>query len=381
MQSNTLFATISFFVASLVQGQVIPGQYIVSFNSNARSSFEANVDAIQSLFRNRDSSNIIIHKYDTVFNGISAKLDNATLEKVKALANVEYIEQDEYVHALETQQNAPWGLARVSQRSKLESAPYTYNYNGNAGEGVNIYVLDTGLNVNHTDYAGRVSWGTTTATGSTNDDLHGHGTHCAGTAAGTAYGVAKKAKLIAVKVLGDSGTGTKTDSIAGINWVVKNKSGVKGNVISMSIGGSYSDAQNQAIADAVGKGVITVVAAGNSNDDACKYSPSSAPKAITVGATDVKDAKASFSNYGSCVDIHGPGVNVLSAWKGSSTATNTISGTSMATPHVAGLAATLLSQGVLAGDLEAKLKAVATSGKISGLNTNTVNLLGYNNIN
>ncbi|KXN71757.1 putative subtilisin-like protease precursor [Conidiobolus coronatus NRRL 28638] len=381
MQFATVFATFTFLVASLVQGQTIPGQYIVSFDNKSRSSFESNVQAVQNLFTSRDSSNVVLQKYDAVFNGISAKLDKATLEKVKALPNVEYIEEDAVVKTLASQSNAPWGLARVSQRPKLGAAPHTYLYDANAGDGVNIYVLDTGLNIAHVDFTGRASWGTTTSTGTSNTDLHGHGTHCAGSAAGTTYGVAKKAKIIAVKVLGDNGSGTLSETIAGINWVVKNKSGVKGNVISMSLGGNKNVATNQAVNDAVAQGVITVVAAGNSNADACNFSPASADKAITVGSIDINDNKASSSNWGPCVDIHGPGVNILSAWKGSTTASNTISGTSMATPHIAGLVATLLSQGVPTSDVENKLKSIATLDKIQGLPANTVNLLGYNGIN
>ncbi|KXN71761.1 subtilisin-like protein, partial [Conidiobolus coronatus NRRL 28638] len=242
----------SLLVASLIQGQVIPGQYIVSFNNHARSSFESNVEAVEAQFVGRSLENQVLHKFDSVLNGISAKLDKSTLERVKALPNVEYVEEDGIVYAEATQENAPWGLARISQREKLGSAPYTYNYDENAGKGVNIYVLDTGINVDHEDFEGRLTWGITTASDSEDDnDFKGHGTHCAGSAAGTKYGVAKKANVIAVKVLGDDGTGSKSDSIAGINWVVKNKSGVKGNVITMSIGGSVSEAQNKAVDDAV----------------------------------------------------------------------------------------------------------------------------------
>jgi cerevisin len=373
--------TICFLIASLIQGQVIPGQYIISFRNQARNSFDSNVRAVESQFIGRSLENQVLHKFDSVLNGISAKLDKSTLERVKALPNVEYVEEDGVVYADAIEENSPWGLARISQREKLGSAPYTYNYDEDAGKGVNIYVLDTGINVDHDDFEGRLTWGITTALDSQDDnDFKGHGTHCAGSAAGTKYGVAKKANIIAVKVLGDDGTGSKSDSIAGINWVVENKSGVKGNVITMSIGGPVSEAQNQAVNDAVDKGIIFVCSAGNNNTDSCKQSPASAKKAITVGSITVDDTKSSFSNYGPCVDINGPGSNILSACIGGKSATCIKSGTSMATPHIAGIAATLLSQNVLVGDVEARLKAIATKDKILGLTSDTVNIIGYNGI-
>jgi cerevisin len=374
--------TFTLLVVSLVQGQAIPGQYIISFDNHARSSFESNVQSIEDQFIGRSFENQVLHKYDTVFNGISAKLDQRTLERVKALPNVEFVEEDGVVQASTVQEDAPWGLARVSHREKLGAGPYSYKYDESAGEGVNIYVLDTGVNIGHEDFGGRATWGTTTASYSEDDnDFQGHGTHCAGSAAGTKYGVAKKAKVVAVKVLGDDGRGSKSDSIAGINWVVKNKSGVKGNVISMSLGGGFSVAQNNAVNDAVDQGLVTIIAAGNDNRDACQYSPASASKAITVGSIDVNDTKAGTSNWGPCIDIHGPGVKILSAWFGNSTATKIISGTSMATPHVSGLAATLLSQGIPAGEVEAKLKSLGTPDIIQGLPEKTVNLLAYSGVN
>ncbi|KXN71762.1 subtilisin-like protein, partial [Conidiobolus coronatus NRRL 28638] len=183
---------ICLFFGSLVRSQAIPGQYIVSFRNQARSSFESNIKAVEAQFIGRSLKNQVVHKFDSVLNGISVKLDKATLERVKALPNVEYVEEDGIVYADATQENAPWGLARVSQREKLGSAPYTYKYDENAGKGVNIYVLDTGINIDHEDFEGRLTWGITTASNSkANNDFQGHGTHCTGSAAGTKYGVAK----------------------------------------------------------------------------------------------------------------------------------------------------------------------------------------------
>jgi cerevisin len=377
-----ILITLSFLAVSLVQGQAISDQYIISFNKYTRVDFEANVQAVQNQLISRSESNQIIHKFDSVLNGISAKLDKVTLEKIEMLPNVERVEEDVVIQISAIQEDAPWGLARVSQRNKLGSAPYTYKYDDNSGEGVSIYVLDTGINIDHEDFKGRLTWGITTSDSSKADnDFHGHGTHCAGSAAGTKYGVAKKAKIVAVKALSDRGAGFSSDIIAGINWVVKNKSGVKGNVISMSIAGGLNESLNDAVNDAADQGVISVIAAGNYNKDACQYSPGSAKKAITVGSIDVNDIRAGNSNYGPCVGIHAPGVKILSTYIGNSTATKILSGTSMATPHVAGIAATLLSQGILANELESKLKLLGTPDIIQGLPEKTVNLLVYSGIN
>ncbi|KXN67949.1 hypothetical protein CONCODRAFT_29668, partial [Conidiobolus coronatus NRRL 28638] len=254
----------------------------------------------------------------------------------------------------ESQENAPWGLARVSQRDKLSGDSYTYNYKANAGEGVNVYVIDTGINIKHKDFEGRAVWGKTMIANATDEDENGHGTHCAGTVGGKTYGVAKKANLIAVRVLDGEGSGSNSDVMAGIEWAVKDERyGIewavkdsrpgKGKVISMSLGGIFSPTLDSVVNKAVDSGVVVVVAAGNDSLDACLYSPARASKAVTVGATNIKDERASFSNWGLCVDIFAPGQDIKSTWKGSDDATNTISGTSMACPHVAGLAATFIS--------------------------------------
>ncbi|KXN67964.1 putative subtilisin-like protease precursor [Conidiobolus coronatus NRRL 28638] len=376
MKFTAIFTTLSAFAVAIVSGEVIPGQYIISFDQTSRSSYEAQVASVTSLFTDRDGSNALLHMFNAAFYGVAVKLNPQTLEKVKTNPHVTKIEQDGIAKAIAIQSNAPWGLARVGQRPKLGASPYSYNHD-DAGQGVTVFVLDTGVNISHDDFGGRATWGTNTAGGS-DTDAHGHGTHCAGTIAGTTYGVAKKANIIAVKVLDDDGYGSYSGIISGIDWVVKHSAAKK--VISMSLGGSKSDALNTAVNNAVNKDVVTVVAAGNDNRDACNYSPSSAPAAITVGATDINDKKASFSNYGKCVDILAPGVNILSTWKGSNTATNTISGTSMACPHVAGLAATVLSQGTSASGVDAKLKALATKNAISGFNTATPNALGFNGV-
>jgi cerevisin len=381
------FIAIGFFTISLVHGifqnnaevrrQTIPGQYIITFKT--LGSFESNVRTLESLLLGKSSFNKLLHRYGNVLNGISGRFDPNTLQLIKALPIVDQIAPDELMHIFSTQENTSWGLARVSQRPELGPSPFAYNYDENAGDGVNVYVVDTGINNNHQEFTGRFTWGITTASNSTSDnDNYGHGTHCAGTIGGTTYGVAKKAHLIAVKVMGDDGSGATSDIIAGLNWVAENKSGTKGNIISMSIGGLKSPIMDLAVENTIKKGIVAVAAAGNSNMDACLFSPASSPNVISVGATDINDTKAYFSNHGSCIDIHAPGVKILSAWKGNSTASNTISGTSMACPHVAGLAATIISQDPKIKDVKSKLTEIATPDKIKGLPPLTVNKLGYN---
>jgi cerevisin len=378
----------------VIKAQLIPNQYIIQFDSNVKvNSFTSNIQSIQSLIslsnnantnanhRNVKLANKILHTYSpSTLNGISVQLDSYTLEKVKALPYIKHIEQDQIVKSTSIQQKAGWNLARISQRTQVGESPYTYHYPKNAGKGVSIYLLDTGINTDHNDFSGSATWGTTTFPNSTNSDLHGHGTHCAGIAIGREYGVAKNSKVIAVKVLGDDGVGSVSACIEGINWVIRNKSGTKGNIVSMSLAGGYSKAFNKAVNNAASQGIIVIAGAGNDFEDACSYSPGSAEKAITVGAIDSEDNVASFSNYGKCVDIHAPGVDIKSAWIGSNTSYRYLSGTSMATPHIAGITATLLGQGVPVEMVESKLKAIGTKGKILGLRNDTVNLIGYNGV-
>jgi subtilisin family serine protease len=232
-------------------------------------------------------------------------------------------------------------------------------------------------------FGGRAIWGNNFISGSPDTDENGHGTHCSGTIAGSTYGVSKAATLVAVKVLDASGSGTNSGVISGIQWVATNAASLglsSKSVLSMSLGGSYSAAVNSAVASTVSSGVTVVVAAGNDNANAANYSPASAASAITVGAISSTDARASFSNYGSVLDVFAPGVNVLSSWIGSTTATNTISGTSMATPHVAGLAAYLIALEGLAtpAAVVARIKALATSGLVTSPGTGSPNLIAYN---
>ena len=255
---------------------------------------------------------------------------------------VDYIERDLAAHAVRA--TDLWGLDRTDQRALPLDDSYTLPFNV-TGSNVHVYVIDTGINADHTEFAGRVGEGMDFASDPDDeipDDCNGHGTHCAGTVLGTNFGVAPGATLHGVKVLNCGGSGSFGDVISGMEWVADNHElmhpGTQA-VVSMSLGGGFSQAVNDAVDKLVDAGITTVVAAGNSNTDACTSSPASAPRAITVGATASDDKRAGFSNYGRCVDIFAPGVGIKSAWIGGDNAENTISGTSMATPHVAGVAA------------------------------------------
>lgn len=272
---------------------------------------------------------------------------------------VEFIEKDSEVHTMgdpAVEKSAPWGLARISHRDPLSFGTFNkYLYAADAGDAVDVYVIDTGTNTDHVDFEGRAHWGKTIPENDEDLDGNGHGTHCSGTIAGKKYGVAKKANVYAVKVLRSNGSGTMSDVVMGVEWAAKAHSkkveaakkgkgkAFKGSVANMSLGGGKSRTLDLAVNAAVDAGIHFAVAAGNDNADACSYSPASAEKAVTVGASTLADERAYFSNFGKCTDIFAPGLNILSTWVGSKYAVNTISGTSMASPHIAGLLAYLLS--------------------------------------
>jgi cerevisin len=369
------------FAISSIFGEIVPDRYIIKFKSSRADIYADSVNAVaQILSTEYRSENKIGHMYTEVFPGVAVKANQIVINRIKLLPEVNSVEHVYRVYSDAIQKNATWGISRVSQCGKLSYSPYDYHYDVNAGKGVNIYVVDTGVNINHADFEGRASWGFNTVNGSANDDIHGHGTHCAGTAASKTYGVAKKANIIAVKVLNDQGYGTTDDIYAGIEWIVKHDSRGKPKVISMSIGSlSPGDWLHGAAECAYVNGIVIVVSGGNSDDDSCKYTPAGAPNAITVAASDITDGKASFSNYGKCVDVIAPGVDILSTFRGSDTATAISSGTSMAFPHVAGIAATFLSQGTPFKDIDPKIKSTSTKDAITGFNQDTVNYLAYNN--
>jgi len=298
----------------------------------------------------------------------------------------------------ETEKNAPWGLARISHRESLSFANFNkYLYAADAGEGVDVYVIDTGTNTEHVDFEGRAHWGKTIPANDADEDGNGHGTHCSGTVAGKKYGVAKKANVYAVKVLKSNGSGTMADVVKGVEWaanahlekVKKGKKGFKGSAANMSLGGGKSPALDRAVNGAVLAGINFAVAAGNDNANSCDYSPAAAELAVTVGASAIDDTRAYFSNWGKCNDIFAPGLNIQSTWIGSKYAINTISGTSMASPHVAGLLAYYLSlqpdkeseffvEELTPKKLKANIISIATKGALTDVPADTENLLAWN---
>ncbi|ORX89252.1 subtilisin-like protein [Basidiobolus meristosporus CBS 931.73] len=314
------------------------------------------------------------------FSAYAGVFSESLVSDLKAQGDVEYVEAEQIFSISGTQNNPPsWGLPRVSQRSRNPNAPYVYP--DTAGAGVDVYIIDTGINVRHSDFGGRASLPVSFINGEAVDDLNGHGTHVAGTVGGSTYGVAKKASLIGVKVLSGAGSGSTSGIIAGINWVAQRaRSSGRRSVANMSLGGGNSEALKAAVNSAVQAGVSFIVAAGNESQDACNVSPANAAGAFTVAATTISDTAASFTNYGQCVNIAAPGQDITSAWIGGTTATNRISGTSMASPHVAGVAALYLSQGSLSSPQSVydALSAGATQNVISGLDSDTPNLLVYN---
>lgn len=280
-------------------------------------------------------------EYDADLKGFAAHLTHKQLRELQHSPKVAYIDQDARVHELDTQTAAPWNLDRIDQRTPPLNG--TYDYSATAGAGVHAYIIDTGIQTDNVDFGSRATNGfDAIRDGRSNSDCNGHGTHVAGTVAGTRYGVAKHARLVGVRVLSCSGSGTWSGVIEGVNWVeahhVANKS-----VANMSLGGGHMKAVDDAVTHLVESGVFVSAAAGNNNQDACNFSPAGTPAAFTVAASDNLDRKASFSNWGPCVDAYAPGVAVTSDWIGSTTATNTISGTSMAAPNVAGTAALYLA--------------------------------------
>ncbi|MFI6227999.1 S8 family peptidase [Micromonospora echinospora] len=273
-------------------------------------------------------------------NGFSVHASERTAKRLAADPAVAYVEQDGTVQTTTTQSPTPsWGLDRIDQHPLPLNNSYSYT---STGSGVVAYIIDTGIRTTHTDFGGRAVHGYDAVDGALPaDDCNGHGTHVAGTVGGTSYGVAKNVRLVAVRVLNCAGSGTLAGVISGINWVTSNH--VSGPAVAnMSLGSALNTSVNAAVTNSIADGVTYVVAAGNSNADACNFSPASTPNAITVGATDSNDIRASYSNWGNCVDIYAPGTGITSAWITSTTATNTISGTSMASPHVAGAAARVL---------------------------------------
>ena len=364
-------------LATAQNGDVIPGHFIVVLKSE--------VTDVPGLARRLAAQNggTLGHLYQRALKGFSVAMSDRAAAALARSPFVAFVEPDRVVTASTTQSSATWGIDRVDQRALPLSGTYSYT---NTGAGVTAYIIDTGILFSHTEFGGRAVTGVDEVTaGGTAVDCNGHGTHVSGTVGGATYGIAKQAKLVAVRVLDCGGSGSNSGVIAGVDWVTSDHQPGQPAVANMSLGGSASTALDNAVKNSIADGVVYAIAAGNGffgfAQPACNYSPARVPEAITVSATDNTDKKASYANYGTCVDIFAPGNNITSAWYTNDTATNTISGTSMATPHVTGVAALYLQSNPAATPQQVRdaLVANGTTGKVTSAGSGSPNVLLFTN--
>jgi subtilisin family serine protease len=356
----------------------LPNSYIVVFKPSALRAADVPATARTLATRHRGT---VKYTYTAALRGFAATMSEADAKKLSTDPAVDYVEQDHAVHISGTQPNPPsWGLDRIDQPNLPLNQSYTYP---NDASNVTAYIIDTGILTTHTTFGSpsRARHGRDTVDNDNEaTDCQGHGTHVAGTVGGSQYGVAKAVKLVAVRVLNCQGSGSNAGVIAGVDWTTANA--VKPAVANMSLGGGVNQALDDAVSRSIASGISFAVAAGNGDflgrpANACNFSPARTPTAITVGATQSNDASASFSNFGTCLDIWAPGVGITSSWIGSTTATNTISGTSMASPHVAGAAAVYLSANPNASPQQVRdaLVNAAVSGKVTNPGAGSPNKL------
>jgi len=353
--------------------RAVPGEYIVVFHETPGLGVEsvtATADAMAAAHGGK-----VLMTYGHALKGYWARMTEAQARALAADPRVSYVQENGFVSINTTQTGATWGLDRVDQRDLPLGSSYVYNARGT---GVHAYIIDTGIFQTHQEFTGRIGNGYDVMTpGGNATDCNGHGTHVAATVGGTTYGLAKNVTLHPVRVLDCQGSGTEAGVIAGVDWVTANRQSPA--VANMSLGGDANQALDDAVTRSISAGVTYAIAAGNDTANACLYSPARTPAAITVGATNNTDARAWFSNYGTCVDIFAPGEDITSAWNTSNTATNTISGTSMATPHVVGAAALYLERHPTATPQQVRdaLVTNGTSGKVTNPGTGSPNVLLY----
>jgi subtilisin family serine protease len=356
-------------VVSADSPDAVANSYIVMLKQAASSDVAGKASNLAAQFQGT-----VERTYTAALHGFATSMSATQARRLAAHPDVAYVQQNQTIRLSATQLNPPsWGLDRIDQRDLPLDNSYTYS---TIASNVHAYVIDTGIRRTHTDLGGRAITGIDEVTpGGTADDCNGHGTHVSGTIGGTSYGVAKGVTLVAVRVLDCSGSGTTAGVAAGVDWVTVNA--IKPAVANMSLGGSADPTLDSAVANSIASGVTYGIAAGNSSADACTFSPARVSTAITVGATDISDNRASFSNFGTCVHIFAPGVNITSAWNTNDTATNTISGTSMATPHVVGAAALILSANpsMTPAQVQSTMKANGTPNKISNPGAGSPNTL------
>ncbi len=350
----------------------IQGQYIVVMRPGAQAA----ANRVAAVLEARHNGAQVQREYGTALQGFAATLPARALDVLRTNPAVASIEADQVMTLNDTQSPATGGLDRVDQRALPLSNSYTYDV---TGSGVTAYVIDTGIRFSHNEFGGRAVSGYDAIDGGAADDCNGHGTHVSGTVGGSTYGVAKAVRVVGVRVLNCQGSGTNSQVIAGIDWATADHAAGAPAVANMSLGGSASSALDTAVRNSIADGITYAIAAGNSNADACNASPARVAEAITVGSTTTADARSSFSNYGTCLDIFAPGSSITSAWYTSDTATNTISGTSMASPHVAGAAALFVARNGSSAPQVVRdgLVNSATTGVVTNAGSGSPNRLLY----